>query len=249
MRIAVVTPYFKESISTLRRCHESVLTQGSNITHIMVADGYPIDELDSWNIHHIKLPIAHSDNGNTPRGIGSIFARNNSYDFISYLDADNWFHTNHICSLISLYKQEKSPIVSSLRTFHTLDGIDMKISEPYEDSLAHVDTSCLLLHKSVFDLTFAWITMNKVLSPICDRVFIALIRHHKYEIISSKLRTVAFTSQYAYHYKKANIEIPKNSKTNSEFKNALNYLQSVEGIEDCLNTIKFWPLPYFKRKR
>jgi hypothetical protein len=42
MRVAVITPYFKEPLEQLRRCHESVANQTHGETvHFMVADGHP----------------------------------------------------------------------------------------------------------------------------------------------------------------------------------------------------------------
>ncbi len=58
-----------------------------------VSDGFPNLELMKWNIKHISLPQSHTDYGNTPRGIGSLVADIEGYDFIAYLDADNWFHS------------------------------------------------------------------------------------------------------------------------------------------------------------
>src|SRR4029453_5901166 len=55
-RIAVLTPYFQESLSLLERCHRSVRQQTVSCEHIMVADGFPRPELDSWPVRHIKLP-------------------------------------------------------------------------------------------------------------------------------------------------------------------------------------------------
>jgi glycosyltransferase involved in cell wall biosynthesis len=101
MKIAVITPYYKESIEFLRQCHKSVINQDIStdhcLTHFFIADGFPNEEVMKWNIKHITLPQAHSDNGNTPRGIGSILADVEGYDFIAYLDADNWFYPNCKC--------------------------------------------------------------------------------------------------------------------------------------------------------
>ena len=43
MRVAVVTPYWKEPIDVLERCWRSVRTQTHcDIVHYMVADGHPV---------------------------------------------------------------------------------------------------------------------------------------------------------------------------------------------------------------
>ena len=96
MKAAVITPYYKEDISVLRRCHLSVLDQEVNCRHFMVADGFPNDSVSSWDCEHIILPSSHADNGNSPRAIGSISAMNQGYQLLLMLDADNWFCANHV---------------------------------------------------------------------------------------------------------------------------------------------------------
>jgi hypothetical protein len=72
MKLAVITPYHKEPIWKLERCHQSVRQQSDACTHFLIADGHPRDEIRSWDCQHIILPLEHNDNGNTPRGIGSL---------------------------------------------------------------------------------------------------------------------------------------------------------------------------------
>ena len=112
MKIAVITPYYKESTEVLHQCHQSVLTQNVSADHFFVSDGFPNVELMKWNIKHISLPQSHTDFGNTPRGIGSLVANIEGYDFIAYLDADNWFHSNHLSSLLNLHEETKADICS-----------------------------------------------------------------------------------------------------------------------------------------
>lgn len=47
MRVAVISADYKEPRHVLRRCHESVLAQLGDVTHFMVADGFPASEVDS----------------------------------------------------------------------------------------------------------------------------------------------------------------------------------------------------------
>jgi hypothetical protein len=71
MKIAIITPYFKESLDILEQCYNSVLSQEVNTDHYFIADGFPRNEINSWKVKHIILEKSHNDNGNTPRGIGS----------------------------------------------------------------------------------------------------------------------------------------------------------------------------------
>lgn len=245
-RLAVITPYYQESVAVLARCHESVTTQGLAVDHFMVADGHPLDCIDGWNVSHVKLPRPHGDNGNTPRGLGSLLASSEGYDFIAYLDADNWYHDGHLRTLLQLWEQHRSPACSSFRTFHDDDGNDLRIYDRDEDELRHVDTSCLLIHRSAFDCLPVWLNMPKILSPICDRVFLASLLHRKFVIPSTKARTVAFRSQYRAHYLSANLPVPEGTKELDFMAPALNYLSTSEGVSQCVSALGFWPLSYLR---
>ena len=98
-KIAVITPYNNEDIGLIKKANESIFDQlGDNFCceHIIIVDG--IDEknnLSDLRCHKIELKKNHNDNGNTPRSIGTNYAINRNFDFIMYLDADNWFLKNH----------------------------------------------------------------------------------------------------------------------------------------------------------
>jgi hypothetical protein len=124
----------------------------------------------------------------------------------------------------------------------------MGIAEPAEDKIEHVDTSCYFLHKEAFELLTLWTQMHKSLGPIGDRIFFSAIKHKRFRTVSTKLRSVAFRSQYAYHYQLAKLNIPKGSKTSNEFLGAYTFLKSVLGVTDCQRNIGFWPLPYLSKK-
>ena len=121
-KIAVITPYYKEPLDVLEECHASVRSQGDHVTHFMIADGHAKPEIDDWQACHIKLPLSHGDFGNTPRGVGSTLAQSEGYDFITYLDADNWYHDGHIASLLDHIRETKAHVFSSFLTFHDLSG-------------------------------------------------------------------------------------------------------------------------------
>ena len=245
-RIAVITPYHREPAAILARCHESVRVQGVDVDHFLVADGHPLDEIDAWDVSHVKLPRSHGDNGNTPRGVGSLLASSEGYEFIAYLDADNWYHEGHLRSLLDLWERTGSPACSSFRTFHDISGNDLGISERDEDELRHVDTSCLLIHRSAFDCLPVWVAMPKILSPICDRIFLAALLHRRFAISSTGARTVAFESRYRGHYVSANRPVPDGAKEADFMAPALEYLASRDGVSACVGAMGFWPLSYLK---
>lgn len=244
-KIAVVTPYFQESIECLEQCHESVKFEGGIVDHFMIADGHPRPQLGHWPIKHIALPYSHADNGNTPRGVGSLLAQAEGYDFIAYLDADNWYHPGHLDGMIAHHQETKSDVITAFRTFHTETGDLLDVKEAAEERLKHVDTSCFLISRRAFPVTRLWGLMPRPLSPLCDRVLLGAIRHARYSISSTRQKSVAFRTQYSYHYEMAGLPVPANCKTGAEFKPGIDYLKSNKGIAECVDILGFWPYHYF----
>ncbi len=215
MKVAVITPYHLESDEVLRQCHRSVLSQSLSVedscTHIVVADGHPGKLFDNETARHITLPHCHNDNGNTPRSIGSLYAINQGFDAIAYLDADNWYQPNHIASLINAQQQHGSLVCASARSFHRADGSEMHIREA-TDGHSHLDTSCLFLTQDAFRLCNVWAMMPKFLSPICDRIFFYALSQAQFEIAYTGQKTLAFRSQYASHYRGIGEPPPEGAK-------------------------------------
>lgn len=242
MKIAVVTPYYQEPIEYLRQCHQSVMGQEVDVDHFFIADGYPQEELLTWKIKHVSLPQAHGDNGNTPRGIGSKLADAEGYTFITYLDADNWYHPGHLKGLLDLWQKTRADVCASSRTFHAFDGRELKVEEKDELELKHVDTSCLLLHRRAFDLLDIWLKMPKQLSPICDRVFYAGIRKRHFRIAFTRKKSVAFRSQYVSHYINSGIDVANLNLKNNVSKEPYQWLLSSAGLQKTVDCLGYLPL-------
>lgn len=242
MKIAVITPYYKEPTDMLQLCHQSVVDQDLKADHFFVADGHPNPFIRERSVEHVILPRPSDDNGNTPRGVGGILAINRGYDFIAYLDADNWFHKGHLSSLIELHRTTKAGVCASFRTIHAIDGSELpNVQDPEEANLTHIDTSCYMLHRSAFELNDIWLKMPKPLSPICDRVFLKGVITKRFTIVSTRAKTVAFRSQYEDHYRAANLTPPTNAKRNI-IKPCVEYLKTVEGLRHTVEKLGFFPL-------
>lgn len=242
--ITVITPYYKEPIDVLKQCHESVLNQtvDAEVKHIMIADGFPKKSIDSWNVDHLKLPRPHMNNGNTPRAIGALLAEAESSDFIAFLDADNWFHSEHLKSLLELHFNSNSPVVCSWRTYHKLDGTPMNAYEGDENNYQHVDTSCYLLHRKAYSINKVWSQMPNAVSMICDRIFYRAILKERFPVSFSGLRTVAFRSDYMDHYRQVGEEPPQSGiEKNLKVDQAWSYLMSAEGVSATVDKLGFWP--------
>ena len=243
-RIAVITPYHREEPAVLRHCHESVLAQEMAADHFLIADGHPLAEVAAWNARHVQLPHAHGDNGNTPRGLGALLARSEGYDFVAYLDADNWYRPEHLASLLALAQRDGAPVCASFRSFHDLAGHPLEATDADEDALRHVDTSCLLIGRAAFASLALWLAMPRALAPICDRVYFAGLLHHGHKVRSTARRTVAFRSRYEAHYQAASAPVPQGAKSGELLQPVRDYLLSQQGVTDCIDTLGFWPPSY-----
>jgi glycosyltransferase involved in cell wall biosynthesis len=239
-KVAVITPYYKESVDILRKCHDSVMAQNLACDHIMVADGYPCEEIANWKIQHIVLPSSHGDYGNTARGLGGIFAAQHNYEFIAYLDADNWFKPHHIESLVTLQNSTQFEVCASLREFYTDQGVCMNgLFEKAENTHQHIDTNCLLIHRKAFQHLNFWLKIPMPLSVIGDRVFYQGLLRAGYRFSHSDLRTICYRTLYKVHYSALGLPVPDNAKEiSSNFKN---YLRSIQGIQACVESLGFIP--------
>lgn len=213
MKVAVITPYFREPLETLRQCHQSVVNQTHPCTHFMIADGFPSRELDSWPIQHIVLAKSHADVGNTPRSIGSLSAMNQEFDAIAFLDADNLYLSNHIESMVNLYQQTHTPVCIASRTINRLDGSIMLPHGRPSDGTEHVDTSCYFFTPQAFRLLPLWAAMPTELGACGDQVIWLIIQKLNIPHAQHSTPTVAFRTQYAFDYEAAGESPPPNAKT------------------------------------
>jgi glycosyltransferase involved in cell wall biosynthesis len=213
MRIAVVTPYFREPDDVLRQCLDSVKAQIHPATHILVADGYP-NPLAARASHHIALPgRGHNDNGNLGRAVGAAVAVAEGFDAIALLDADNWFTPDHISSLVALHQSTGAAVCTSARSLHRPDGSLLAAHDPESDGVRFADTSCLFYLRPAFGLLPLWGSMPPQFGPICDRVMWAAIQSRKITTAHSSLPTMAFRTVYCGHYQGRGEAPPLDCKT------------------------------------
>jgi len=173
LRVAVITPYFGETLPMLRQAHESVLAQTYPCRHILVADGRPKTEVEGWDADHLVLPRSYGDFGSTPTFVGASFAAMQGYDLIALLDSDNWFREDHIERVLELEQSSGAAFLSSGRMLCRLDGSVMAFC-PLSDPERFIDTSCMAFTKAAFPLLARLVTMPDYAHGISDRV----LYHH-----------------------------------------------------------------------
>lgn len=175
MRVAVVTPYYKESLEFLRQNCASVSKQTHPCQHVLVADGCPQASLDDWEVDHIRLPRPHRDIGSTPRLIGAYHAIGLGFDAVAFLDADNWYRPDHIESLVRLHKETGAAFLSSNRMLCRIDGSSMARCLD-TDPEKFIDTNCMMFTRAAFPVLSYWCLMPDYAHLIGDRVMVYYVR-------------------------------------------------------------------------
>ena len=212
MRVAVVTPYFREADRVLRQCLDSVAAQTHPATHFLVADGFPRDLVRDRIEDHIVLPHAHGDNGNFARCTGGLSAAVQGFDAIAFLDADNWFTPDHIAVLVELQTATQAELCTASRSIHRLDGSMLFPLDWESDGENFCDTSCYLFLRPAFHLLPFWALTPRQTSPITDRLFWAAVLARNITRAHSARPTVGFRSQYANHYRRVGEALPPGAK-------------------------------------
>lgn len=217
MKVAMITPYFKESISCLRRCHDSVKRQTyANTKHILVADGHPSLLAEGWKGEHIAFQVSHNDAGATPRAIAAISAFSRDYDAVGFIDADNWIDPDHVEKMVDTVKQTNAQFVIATRRIHC--GINER--ELYVDLVESngenmVDTNSMFMTRDCIHLLSHWVTEPKF-RLWSDRAFWNVVKSSGARIGKCTKPTVAYATKWAWHYEYAGVEIPPDAVWISE---------------------------------
>lgn len=227
-RIAVVTPYCTEDAATLRHAHDSVLAQTVPCTHILVADGHPKPEPSDWQCRHIVLPEAHRDVGSFARGCGALEAVNKGFDYIAFLDADNWYEPDHIESLLELARARRTAVTTSARSLRRLDGTLLAAIDRYSDGRDFADTNTLFLHREAYDIAALWASLPAELGAIGDRVVWAAVQTRRYATAHTGKPTVNYRTRYAVSYTGRGEEPPAGTIDLSTVEEALRIWKSYD---------------------
>ncbi len=213
MRIAVVTPYFREDRPTLERCIRSVRAQPARVEHILVADGRPQDWVGQYdNVHHLVLPHNSDDFGDTPRSMGFLLAVRRDYDAIQFLDADNVLFGNHIESVIHAFAATGADMLIARRDMLRPDGSSMNYTCEEDEKLQHVDTSCFVMARTAFSVGLRWGFIPAPLACYDDRVFFQTVRHAGLRLALLPGRTVGYTCMWPSMYRQIGEEPPPGSR-------------------------------------
>lgn len=211
MKVAVITPYYKEDLNVLAKCHKSVVNQTyKDVTHFMVADGHPRDYVADWECEHIVIPNC-GDVGDTPRAIGYAVAAARGFDAVCFLDADCWLEPDHLSTLVDVMRHSDRAVVTCPRNLYHLDGTFMAV-DTESDGKEFNDTNCYLIHRNAFMLVLAWITKPNGEGLIGDRYFWGEVVRSEVPMARSLKPTVNYTTTFAFHYKQLGLPVPDHAK-------------------------------------
>ncbi|MGF1640803.1 MAG: glycosyltransferase [Rhodospirillales bacterium] len=220
MRLAVVTPYFREPIETLRRCHDSVAVQSrADVVHILVADGHPRPEIDGLaRCQHIPLPVGHGDSGDAPRLVGCASAAAQMFDGVLLLDADNWYEPEHVETLLAVQRDRQVPLVTAARRLIRPDtGESLGVCSE-SDGERFTDTNCYLVMHPAYFLFAAWGLRDRqkalAIGSLGDRLFWQAVTASKVPRAHSPAATVNYETAYAVHYLARGLALPAFAKVN-----------------------------------
>jgi len=177
-RYAIITPYQQESRDMLERCIRSVRGQTLTVDHILVADGYPQDWLDTAGVRHLRLDRPHDDFGNTARALGAMLAIAEQYDGIGLLNASNWLDANHIASCVETFREAAAQgpidyVIARRKLCRPDESVLLAWQEPLEE---HVDTNCFFFFPPAYPMVPHFGLMPKELSLLGDRFFYQALR-------------------------------------------------------------------------
>lgn len=209
MKVAVITPYYKEKRGVLKRNIRSVAEQSyQDVMHVLVADGYPQDWIHDHTLHHLCIPNV-GNYGDTPRGIGAAYAAAQGADAIIFLDADCWLEPDHIANMMFVASCNAG-IVTCPRNIW-LDSENMGECKE-SNGLTFNDTNCYLITKPFFHVCSAWMFKNQKDAIVGDRVFWDMVKRSGANILRCKITRVNYESDFVHHYQMFGLEPPKDAK-------------------------------------
>ncbi len=201
MKVAVITPYYKEPREWIERCIAGVRAQSHPTTHLLVADGFAQDWIDGAGVRHLRLDKAHADYGNTPRALGALLAASEGYDAVCFIDADNWCSVDHVRSCVELARSGDYDYITTRRHMVREDGsiMPLRISEDVDGS--HVDTNLYFLMRGAFHTLARWALMPRPMAVYGDRVFLASLRSDGLKSACTEERSLRYLCTWAHLYR------------------------------------------------
>ena len=134
-------------------------------------------------------------------------------DAIAFLDADNYFDSDHVavCLAAAAAAPDIDFVVAHMR-IELPDGTPVQCQlEPVEE---HIDTNCFFLLPGAFAASPSWALQPKPYSPVGDRLFLQHLKSLGLSYVVCPKTTVNYVSTWAVHYQIAGQAVPVEAKEN-----------------------------------
>jgi len=232
VKLAVITPYYSETMEQLVACHESVAKQtiaGSvELLHLMVNDGRPPALAASIpGVMHMVLPTNSSDTGATPRGIGMAVAWTiDDLDGVLFLDGDNTFALNHVESMVAVQQATGADVVTCPRVLIRPDGSTLGLCTE-SDGDRFNDTNCYLIIRSAWPVVGrAWLCQPRHMGLWADRLVWEAVRNSGVRLARSPHATVDYVTLVESHYLERGETPPEKARNTVIFEGKAVYMDN-----------------------
>jgi hypothetical protein len=213
LKVAVVTPYFREREEWLRQCHESVKQQTHPATHILVGDGERQVVCDTFEALHMVLPQNANDWGDTPRAAGATMAWELGFEAVAFLDGDNWYYRDHLEKMIALHRATGASLLTCRRIYHHLDGWPMAECLT-SDGVNFCDTNCWMFMRPAREVSLGWSAIEPEFHAIDDRVLHWIAMKSGLPHAHLPRPTVAYRVKRARIYRDLSVPVPEGAQRN-----------------------------------
>lgn len=202
--ITIIVPIYKVE-GYLQRCINSILKQTySNLEIILVDDGSPDNcgkICDEYAIQDERIKVIHKENGglSDARNAGIDIANG---DYITFVDSDDWIHTQYIEKLYSLLVKTNSDI--SICNFTKTNTENVQIDNCKEDVLEFTNLEALeqFYDKFSVQIVVAWGKLYK--KCLFKNIRFPIGRIHEDEFTTYKLlykaNKIALTTNPLLYY-------------------------------------------------
>jgi len=212
MKVAVVTPYYKEPYKVVKRCFTSVENQTyKDVFHVLVADGFPSNEVMRDCEHHIQMPNT-GDTGDTPRLVGSAYASALGADAILFLDADCWMDMYHVEKMVEAQKVTGAGVVTCARKIWSKFSGEYMGVDTESDGVSFNDTNCYLVMRPVFRTIANWGFKPLSKGLVGDRFFWEACLRAGTPIARTTHTLVNYASDFVCHFEMFNKPVPDMAK-------------------------------------
>ena len=226
----VVTPVGPLHTSALARCIESVRRQSMRTEHIVVCDGFwPDGSVDLRGLQVLRTGARADDFGDTPRALGAALALTEGAAVLAFLDADNWYHRDHVASLVRTWDNSSPAVLASRRMLCEPSGRPIGRCEVSGYDHQFADTSCLALAGDAVSLGTAWGEVPAYAHPIGDRYFWAAICRRVPNLHLSGRVTVGYATSHPADYERCGCMPPAVAKPHAGIRAAIEATYFLQG--------------------